>query len=157
MALVTEEQKKLYRENRRRKYAEERETVLAAHKRWRDANKERTNLQRRLRRKNDTDWREKQNSRLRGRDQRHQQLKTHYGITKADYDAMLLAQGGVCAICERQSQKTLHVDHCHATGRVRGLLCCGCNVGRGCFKDDSGLFIKAVLYLEESDGPQYIF
>lgn len=61
--------------------------------------------------------------------------KTTYGITQCDWDAMYAAQGGVCAICKVPGRtgksKKLSVDHCHATGRVRGLLCSICNSAIG--------------------------
>jgi hypothetical protein len=62
-------------------------------------------------------------------------LVRQYGITAADYAAMLLKQGGVCAICSSRTAggrgPRFHVDHCHATGRVRGLLCTMCNARLG--------------------------
>lgn len=62
------------------------------------------------------------------RNARSLHLFKSYGITLDDYDAMLLAQGGVCAICAGPGGKYgLHVDHCHTTGKVRGLLCTKCN------------------------------
>ncbi len=55
-------------------------------------------------------------------------LWRQYGITLAQYDEMLTRQGGTCAICKKPPKvKRLHVDHCHSTGRVRGLLCGSCN------------------------------
>lgn len=55
-------------------------------------------------------------------------LRAVYGLTVEQYDDMLAAQGGVCAICSRPPGKTrLHVDHDHKTGIVRGLLCFSCN------------------------------
>ena len=50
-----------------------------------------------------------------------------YGITQADYETMLAAQGGGCAICKGKRTGNLDVDHCHKTGLVRGLLCRRCN------------------------------
>lgn len=55
-------------------------------------------------------------------------LLARYGITPAQYDAMLVLQGGVCVICQNPPKKTrLHVEHDHKTGRVRGLACHRCN------------------------------
>lgn len=60
---------------------------------------------------------------------RRSQLRKLYGITVEDYDEMLERQGGVCAVCgELPNDRTLHVDHDHEGGRVRGLLCFACNV-----------------------------
>lgn len=76
-----------------------------------------------------------------------------YGLTIADYDAMLEAQGGGCAICgavEVEGDRTSfhHVDHCHASGKVRGVLCRHCNNGLGHFRDDPSLLRAAAKYLE---------
>ena len=71
-----------------------------------------------------------------------------YGLSLADYDAMLARQGGVCGICKRQSGIRLCVDHCHATGRVRGLLCRSCNAGLGTYKDSLRRTRRATLYLD---------
>lgn len=79
-----------------------------------------------------------------------------FHMSSQDYDRMLRAQGGVCAICGhpetargcRGTLKDLAVDHCHKTGRVRGLLCANCNQGLGRFKDDSLLLERASRYLE---------
>ena len=61
-----------------------------------------------------------------------------YGLTPEDYDRMLAAQGGRCAICGTDNPggqgNRLHVDHDHETGRVRGLLCQGCNARLGWFE-----------------------
>jgi len=60
------------------------------------------------------------------------------------------AQRGRCAICKRteaQIGQRLFVDHCHKTGRVRGLLCRTCNSGLGFFRDDSDLMWQAFAYL----------
>jgi hypothetical protein len=70
-----------------------------------------------------------------------------YGITEEQYDAMILSQDNVCAICNKPSHKTLHIDHDHVTGRVRGLLCSGCNTGIGFFKEDIATLDRAIQYL----------
>lgn len=81
-------------------------------------------------------------------------LLRKFGITQADYMAMLSAQGGGCAICgvapEAQAARYktyLHVDHCHDTGRVRGLLCGEHNLLIGRFGDEPVLLRKAADYL----------
>ena len=54
----------------------------------------------------------------------------------AEYEQMLVQQGGECAICGQKDKSfNLAVDHCHGTKRIRGLLCSQCNVGLGSFKD----------------------
>jgi hypothetical protein len=65
---------------------------------------------------------------------RNDYLKRQYGITLADYTAMKDAQSNVCAICHKHETVKLHgktidlcVDHCHTTGKIRGLLCKSCN------------------------------
>lgn len=74
-------------------------------------------------------------------------LRYRYGITAADYENLLVAQGGGCAICGRTYSTTrrLSVDHDHATGRVRGLLCQGCNVKVGHFEGADFEAIAAYL------------
>lgn len=54
-----------------------------------------------------------------------------YGITPEQYDEMLEAQGNRCAICGNGNKRVMAIDHCHATGKVRGLLCDPCNISLG--------------------------
>lgn len=76
-------------------------------------------------------------------------LLRRYGLTVADYERMCAAQEGRCAICARPSSTRLHVDHCHATGRVRGLLCYRCNHGIAkFFSEDPARLRRAADYLE---------
>ena len=76
--------------------------------------------------------------------------------TPDDYRRMLEEQGGGCAICNATSSDNrghrLHVDHDHATGKVRGLLCKACNTALGNFKDNTDLMAKAIEYLERNNG-----
>jgi hypothetical protein len=78
-------------------------------------------------------------------------LGLRYGIDEATYDALYRRQSGKCAICI--SRKAKHVDHCHQTKRLRGLLCVNCNNGLGKFEDDIAVMQRAVRYLE-SPGPR---
>ena len=82
-------------------------------------------------------------------------LRKKYGIGVAEYNAMLLKQSGRCAICLTDApggRGRFHVDHCHDTKRVRGLLCNQCNrmVGQG--KDIAIVFLAAARYLTEPTG-----
>jgi hypothetical protein len=79
-------------------------------------------------------------------------LKVKYGISLEDYDAMLARQGGVCAACKNKKRRSerLCVDHCHVTGKVRGLLCRNCNFGLGLFRDDADLVEAAAAYLRRA-------
>ena len=76
-------------------------------------------------------------------------LKRRYGLTQADYDVMFSECGGVCEIC-KQPSTLLEVDHCHSTGKVRGLLCNRCNKALGMFKDDISNFQNAITYLNRN-------
>ncbi len=82
-------------------------------------------------------------------------LKTKYGITPAEYDKMLAAQGGGCAICQSKDAHnrwgTFHVDHNHDTGKVRGILCNRCNSALGLLGDDMEGVLKFVDYLTKYD------
>ena len=78
---------------------------------------------------------------------------SRYGITPSIYDEMLSAQEGKCAICgivpkEDALKRTLHVDHCHSTGMIRGLLCQNCNLMLGFSKDSAEILLRAIEYLK---------
>jgi hypothetical protein len=84
-------------------------------------------------------------------------LRRKYGITLAEYEAMFAAQAGLCAICRRSQSgmiyprgtKRLAVDHCHVSGRVRGLLCGYCNVMIGHAREVPGILRIAAEYLDK--------
>ncbi|MEU8550524.1 endonuclease VII domain-containing protein [Streptomyces roseoverticillatus] len=67
---------------------------------------------------------------------RRRALKERYKITPAQYDMLLSAQDGTCAMCKKPPApgKWLTVDHCHATGKVRALPCTGCNAALGMYE-----------------------
>ncbi|WP_424870631.1 endonuclease VII domain-containing protein [Streptomyces sp. SAI-229] len=73
-------------------------------------------------------------------------LKRQYGITEAESDELIASQGGICCICLAAPAK--HVDHCHETGRVRGVLCFSCNAALGQFKDRPDAIRRAAAYVE---------
>lgn len=82
-------------------------------------------------------------------------MQVKFGMTQAQYDAMLEQQSGGCAICGNRTKmmhrgraQRLPIDHCHRTGKVRGILCSNCNNGLGRFKDDTVLLEKAAQYLQ---------
>lgn len=81
-------------------------------------------------------------------------LKYSYGLTLDDYRALLERQQHKCAICgidlDDAEARTICVDHCHATGKVRGLLCVRCNTGIGYMKDDPARLRAAADYLERA-------
>jgi hypothetical protein len=80
-------------------------------------------------------------------------LKRTYGLMLEDYERLLEVQGGVCAICRepRPEERTLHVDHNHDTGEIRGLLCFRCNNALGDMRESAD-FAQALLdYLDRDD------
>lgn len=76
---------------------------------------------------------------------RKKSLRKH-GLTVDTYDQMLAEQGGVCAIC-KSDRTDFRIDHDHDTGRVRGILCNGCNAGIGMFLESIDSLESAVAYL----------
>lgn len=85
-------------------------------------------------------------------------LKSLYGIDLNQYNKLLRNQNGLCAICHQTEIqkdikgkiKRLHVDHCHITGKVRGLLCSECNTGLGKFRENITYLTTAINYLKEA-------
>lgn len=73
-----------------------------------------------------------------------------YNLTRADYQALRELQNDSCAICgihQDDCKGSLHIDHCHITRKVRGLLCRHCNQGLGHFRDSKERLIAAITYL----------
>lgn len=82
---------------------------------------------------------------------KHYALKEKYGISLENYNEMLMAQKECCKICNRHQSlftRSLNVDHCHKTGKVRGLLCKDCNLLLGKVRDDVSVLKEAIKYLE---------
>jgi nitrate/TMAO reductase-like tetraheme cytochrome c subunit len=88
--------------------------------------------------------------------ERNRDYKRKYNISIKDYENMLEKQDGKCSICsikaEDASKNRLFVDHCHSTGKVRGLLCHHCNTMIGLAKDDVETLLNAVTYLKGNNG-----
>lgn len=89
---------------------------------------------------------------LKSRRERHRrtgEYRRHvYGLSLEDFTSLAAAQNGRCAIClEVPTGRGFHVDHCHLTGRIRGLLCRGCNLALGQMKDDPARLMRAADYL----------
>lgn len=79
---------------------------------------------------------------------RDSHLRKQYGLSLAALADLIAGQGGVCAICgDDLTDRTPHVDHDHATGLVRGVLCPPCNMGLGSFRDDPDRMLAALFYL----------
>jgi hypothetical protein len=130
--------KACHKTKQQRWYQENRQHAIAQVKAWQQANKEHLHAYRR-------EYRQRRKA-----EERDAYLRRTFGITQADYDALLDAQGGGCAICGKRPGKiALHVDHDHETGEIRGLLCVGCNNALGRFHDDVALLLRAIGYVED--------
>jgi hypothetical protein len=83
---------------------------------------------------------------------RKNRLNSRYGLTIEQYNMLLQQTNGICPICLTEFSGFNHravVDHCHTTGRVRGILCNGCNAAIGFLKDDTKVVQRALKWLEE--------
>ena len=116
--------------------------AVARVKRWQERNPERLAAYRA----------EYRNRPERKRKQRDTYYRRTFGITADDVDALIEKQAGQCAICGRTPTRlaSWHVDHCHATGVVRGMLCIDCNQGIGKFHEDPARLHAAADYLEST-------
>jgi len=109
-------------------------------KQWRNINRDREN-------ENARRWRENNPDKV-ALAKRKINLK-QFGMTIKAYDKLFAKQRGACAICKQPDlDKRLAVDHCHQTGKVRGLLCDRCNFSLGGFEDNINLLNKAIEYLK---------
>ena len=138
------------------------EQELEVQRRYRERNRERIRERNRLRARRR--WKENREAILASRHrpeararlkvrQRRYQLKRRYGLTPEALEALLATQAHACAICRRPIDGGhVHVDHDHDTGRVRGLLCQGCNTGIGNLQESVGALLSAAAYLTRSSG-----
>lgn len=107
-------------------YKPDREKAIAASRKWQAANPEKVKLARR---------------------RRH--FMKQYGISLEEYEGLLKEQNGRCAACGDELLGRNHLDHCHTTGIIRGILCSGCNVALGHAKDDVGRLKALIRYLNK--------
>ena len=128
---------------RSRWYAENADAEVARVKRWQQANADRVNASQRERRRDPAVKRKERDGHLRRK----------FGITIEQYELILALQGGVCAICKREPNPniSLHVDHDHETGAIRGLTCFRCNQALGAFGESATLLRAAADYLDRHD------
>lgn len=128
-----------HQKQRKRWYQANRTAAIASVKRWQQENKEHLHAYRR-------EYRQRRKS-----EERNAYLRRTFGVSNDDYDALLRAQADGCAICGRPPGKSsLHIDHDHDSGRIRGLLCVGCNNALGQFRDRADLLSRAANYLDGS-------
>jgi hypothetical protein len=137
------------------------EKIAARHKEYNEKNKEQVAATRKeWYRKNRVDILEDQRKNYKSK---KQQIKCtirekKYGVSAEDYDTMLEEQDNKCKICfvsfTTLSSQQIHVDHCHTTNQVRGLLCNLCNTGLGFFKDNTETLANAIVYLEHTQEEQ---
>lgn len=122
-----------------------REAQTAYNREWRDNNRDRVNAAHR---------RYKQNNLEKRRESyRRSSMKRRYGITPEQKEEIFENQGRRCAACQADEpggERGWHVDHCHDSGKVRGILCCNCNVALGHAKDDTDRLHSLIEYLEKN-------
>jgi hypothetical protein len=121
---------------KKRRYDADPAKYIGMVKRWQQANADRVNANHR-----------KNNA----RPERKRALRDGrtFGISADEFDELLEKQGGGCAVCGKRPERvaSLHLDHDHETGGVRGILCLSCNQGIGKFRDDPDLLERAASYL----------
>lgn len=150
-------------EHQRRWRLKNHESILAYQREWRELNKEKIRISHRAwvaanpQKTKDSrkKWNEKNGVHYR-RKNRHRHkfycLKRQYGLTKDGYDSLLAQQHFKCAACNVDlasiSTNNIHVDHCHKTQKIRGILCGPCNRTLGAMKDDANKLRLLAKYIE---------
>lgn len=119
---MTPEQYELKKAYERKRYQENRDAMLARNKAWNAANADKVKGKTKQ-------WRAKNPDRAYELGRSNHILK-QYGLTLEQWNALFTSQGNCCAICKTVSagdKRNWHTDHCHETGKVRGILCANCN------------------------------
>lgn len=99
-------------------------------------------------------WRKQNKEKVRDQNKKDQlkfKLRHVYKITDYELEKLIQKANGRCMICEKQS--ALHIDHCHISGQVRGLLCRSCNLAIGLLGDNTNTLKKCIDYLASSGSP----
>jgi Recombination endonuclease VII len=143
---MDDEKRKRKNARRRERYWSDPEYREKRKTKWRkayanDEHREERNARRRERYANDSEFRAKHKTSARA-----VALNRKYGLSVEEFSELLARQNYACGICERPFHETPHVDHCHLTHWVRGLLCGKCNRGLGHFDDNPVFLFKAALY-----------
>lgn len=151
---MTEEERKLARkESAKRSNKKHADHVAAYQKKYREEHREQSRAYSREYHKTHKPKPRSSSSRAKVKPyMREFHLRKKYGITEDGYNRILEMQGGCCAICgtddpHGRNHNRFHVDHCHKTNLVRGLLCSRCNLGLGSFQDNILLMKKAITYI----------
>ena len=155
--MTDEERRKYYRDKMRAWRAANPDKVRAASKKYYDNNKAKCAARAKDWNARHPSYATKQSRKWRAANP--DKIKCHslrrVGFTLALRDQMLEQQNGRCAICAVEfsslKQMHMHADHCHQTGRPRGVLCKNCNTGLGAYKDDPDLLRAAAVYLEKEE------
>jgi Autographiviridae endonuclease VII len=133
-------------ESRRKRYAEDpqfRAKVRASRQAYRERHREQIRARAREKLSSDPEFRERERAR-----RIVAWRRSAYGLSLEDYERMVTEQNGLCLICRRKARRGLCVDHCHATRKVRGLLCDKCNTALGLLDDDADRLRKAGAYVD---------
>ena len=125
---------------------------------WKQRNKEKVKLQRSKWGQKNIDKLAEYRTKVTPQQKRQYRIKAEYSLLWEDYVDLYNKAQGKCAICEKElsllketSKHTAHVDHCHRTGKVRGLLCRSCNRGIGYLNDSPERLEKAASYLKSME------
>ena len=153
-----EKNKEAYAAYRKNYYEKNKEAIAASGKAYREKNKEAIEAYRKVYYEKNKeaiaaykkDYQEKNKESIAAYRKAYDVLRK-YGITLAEKKKMKDEQENKCKICYQNFSSDVepHVDHCHTTGEIRGLLCRQCNVGLGSFKDNPVALVRAAEYLKE--------
>lgn len=135
------------------RYTSQKEKIMGQIAAYRAGNKDKLNEAGKV-------WRGKNKSKVKEY-QRSSNLKKNFGLSVADYEKMAVAQNNACAIC-LATETFIHnatgqvarlaVDHCHASGKIRKLLCANCNRALGLFSDNADTLARAAQYIKDHNG-----